>query len=80
MLAEININQYASIELTEAGLKKVIDILMLLYPENAIYYVNKRIVGNVYTDQLWCIMSDLHEIFFNGSQYLENTTIKIQNL
>ena len=33
--------------------------------------------GAGYKDQIWSIMQDLGEIFFNGSNYLETTQIKL---
>ena len=37
----------------------------------------KRSNDGGYTDQLWCIASELHSMFYNGQNYLENTTVKL---
>ena len=40
-------------------------------------YYNKMTGDDGYRDQLWVIIRDLHEMFYNGQSYFKNTTIKL---
>lgn len=67
-------NDNVTIYPNEKGWAKIIE----LTGDVDVYYYKQTEDGG-YRDQLWCIMHDLHEMFYNGQQYFENTLVKIEN-
>jgi hypothetical protein len=80
----INLNQNVIIYPNEKGWIKIKEILIDQYESYGIFASKalqtielRRTEDGGYKDQLWHIMSDLHEMFFNGQQYFETTNILI---
>lgn len=78
-----NLNNSATIYPTSEGWIKIKELLQSKYTFKQYTdfedFLEKRTgkYGVGYTDTLWCIISDLGEIFYNGSNYLGNSDIKL---
>ena len=71
-MTEININDYALIYPTQKGWLAMIDNYSKLYIisiDKAKEKIEANRVGDAYRDQLWSIMCDFGDLFFNGSDY-----------
>ena len=80
----MNINQYVVIYPSSAGWYKIEQIIQtklqdlnLAKSEIDEYMENRKTTDDGYKEQLWVIMSDYGDLFFNGSTYLKNTTLKM---
>ena len=72
MKIEFSMNDDVIIYPNEKGWAKIIEL------KGTESYYSKQTDDGGYTDQLWCIIRDLHEMFFNGQNYFENTTVTIE--
>lgn len=83
-MQQFNLNYDIIIYPSQKGWLKIRSILSEIYKfktdKELDNYIEKRysICGG-YKDHMWSIMSDLHELFFNGTDYLKNMTIKLIN-
>lgn len=81
-IIHLNINNYVIIFPTVEGTKKIAEILRKKYNTSTTLIdelMKKRLTKDGgYKDQLWHIMSELGEIFFNGSHYLESSNMIIE--
>jgi hypothetical protein len=81
----MNFNDEVIIYPSEEGWTKLFDILHKLhnvkYKSNIFisdYVSLRRTEDGGYKEQLWVIISDLHEMFFNGTPYLKNMNINLK--
>ena len=76
-----NFNWKVTIYPNELGWKKILEITQDRYRITefaAMLWVDRRRSNDGgYTDQLWSIASELHEMFYNGQNYLANTTVTL---
>ena len=71
---QFNLNDIIEINLSDKGISKIKEMI----EENKLpNYLLKNIRGNKYRDQAWSLFTYLNFIFFNGSQYIRNTTVTI---
>lgn len=77
-----NINSCVTIYPSESGFSKIREILRREYDDNYIdaYIAEKTTSDNGFKEQMWVIMSDFGELFFDGSDYLSTTHIKLSEL
>ena len=85
-MTKYNINNYVTIYPTEAGWRNIKAILdskddmgfkRVIDVDN--YINNHKTKDNGYRDQLWSIISNFSDLFFNGSPYLETTDIELNS-
>ena len=66
---------------TDLGWQKIIQLLKKSYSlstsEAVVWISKRRTKDDGYQEQLWVIIQDFHEMFYNGQQYLKNTSITI---
>ena len=74
MEIKFNHNDEVTIYPNDRGWAKIVELTGRV---ESIY--EKQTEDGGYRDQLWCIIHDLHEMFYNGQRYFENTTIKIES-
>ena len=83
VMPRFNVNYYVTIYPNDIGWQKIIEIISEQYnmsKEDARRKVQKRTTkDNGYKDQLWCIMSELHSMYFNGQNYFENSYMLFEN-
>ena len=76
-LSKLNMNDYITIYPNENGFRKIKALIAnryLLSNEEAEEWVKKRTTKeNGYKDQMWVIISDLHDMFFNGQNFMETS-------
>lgn len=76
-LSKLNMNDYITIYPNENGFRKIKALIVnryLLSSEEAEEWVKKRTTkDNGYKDQMWVIISDLHDMFFNGQNFMETS-------
>lgn len=84
---QLNLNDSATIYPTATGFIKIENILREKYRHGLTFdqidEIDEKIKRRTtedggYKDLLWSIMSELGELFFNGSQYLESSKILIE--
>jgi hypothetical protein len=73
----LSMNDKVVIYPTEKGWKKIRDIYISKNRSIAIMETYMKTKDDGYEDTMWCIVSDLHEMFFNGQSYFKNTSIKV---
>jgi hypothetical protein len=85
-MSTYNINNYVTIYPTREGfeyMKTLIDIDrnsgFKTYSDIEAYIDAHTTSDNGFREQLWVIMSKFGEMFFNGSQYLENTDMELNS-
>ena len=85
-MKSINLNDLVLLNLSKSGWEKLLYITEhSKYHESfdSVEYLRSRTVqigDNIYfKEQLWIIMQQYGELFFNGSQYLQTTEILIDN-
>lgn len=77
-MIRFNINYEVTIYPSEQGWVKIKQILQEKYAfktkeELDKWIANRTVVNDGYKEQLWTIMGDFGDMFFNGSFYLKNT-------
>lgn len=80
----INLNDEVIIYPSEAGFRKINEIVAEMYgikSDLAKNYVKNRTTDdNGFKEQLWEIMGNFGLLFFNGTTYLNNTTVKLSKV
>ena len=80
----LNLNDEVVIYPNEMGFDKISQITKLAYnldDNRTKLWIESRITNDGgFKEQLWVICSVYHDIFFNGSPYLKNTTISLNYL
>lgn len=80
-VARFNLNHEVIIYPNERGFAKIKALISNKYSlssEEAEVWVNKRKAEDGgYKEQLWVIVSDLHDMFFNGQNYMSKTWITL---
>lgn len=78
---KFNINYEATIYPTELGWEKIRTIISEKYKYNSSelfeYMIKHRTAEGGYKDQLWQMMNNLGQMFFNGNLYLQHTTMEL---
>jgi hypothetical protein len=69
--AHLSMNDEVVIYPNERGWAEIAKLLSF-YPET------RRTSDGGYKDQLWCIISELHTMFYNGQSYFKNTSVTIK--
>ena len=81
-ITEFNLNREVIIYPTEEGWKRIKELIAFTYSCNDLEadgWVSRRKTDNGgYKDQLWVIIHDLHDMFYNGQRWLK-TNIDIIN-
>lgn len=77
-----NLNYNVAIYPNELGWNKIRELLQKAYnfksKESLEEYIKHRTSTNgAFVDQLWSIMSDLHDMFYNGTQYFDSMNIDL---
>lgn len=82
-IPRFNLNHEVIIYLNEKGFAKIKALIgnrYLLSNEEAENWLNKRKTEDCgYKEQLWVIVSDLHDMFYNGQSYMATTWINLLN-
>jgi hypothetical protein len=80
-MAKYNLNCEVTIYPTEIGWKKIEAIYLKEYGNNyERMLLNNKSKDGGYQNTLWEMSSLLHKMFFHGTQYFKNMTIKIKKL
>ena len=83
VMPRFNLNHKVIIYPNEKGFAKIKALIAnryLLSNEEAENWVNKRKTEDGgYKEQLWVIVSDLHDMFYNGQSYMATTWIALLN-
>lgn len=83
VMPRFNLNHEVIIYPNEKGFAKIKALISnryLLSNEEAETWVNKRKTEDGgYKEQLWVIVSDLHDMFYNGQSYMATTWIALLN-
>lgn len=83
VMPRFNLNHEVIIYPNERGFAKIKALIgnkYLLSNEEAETWVNKRKTEDGgYKEQLWVIVSDLHDMFYNGQSYMATTWIVLLN-
>lgn len=83
VMPRFNLNHKVIIYPNERGFAKIKALIgnrYLLSNEEAETWVNKRKTEDGgYKEQLWVIVSDLHDMFYNGQNYMATTWIALLN-
>ena len=84
-MKNINLNENVIIYPSEYGWKKIKEIVVQQYhdagvpEEHALEYIRgHKTDDDGYREQLWCIISDFHEMFYNGTRYFDKVIILIE--
>jgi len=74
-----NINNEVIIYPTERGFKKIKHKLIEIYGEElgALEFNRKLTETNGFKEQLWCIMQDHSNLFYNGTDCLKTMVIEL---
>jgi len=82
-MINVNINNQVVIYPSDKGWDEIVRLTAKNYNislEKAVEWVKSRKTDDGgYKDQLWVIMSDLHDIFYLGNTNLKNSTMSICN-
>jgi len=77
IIHHFNLNDEVIIYPNEKGWQKIIELTAKNYKfstEKAIEWTDKRKTeDDGYKEQLWVIISDLHDMFYNGQNYMQTT-------
>ncbi|MBW7844875.1 MAG: hypothetical protein H3C45_04390 [Bacteroidia bacterium] len=83
VMPRFNLNHEVIIYPNEKGFAKIKALIAnryLLSNEEAETWVNKRKTEDGgYKEQLWVIVSDLHDMFYNGQNYMATAWIALLN-
>lgn len=83
VMPRFNLNHEVIIYPNEKGFAKIKALIAnryLLSNEEAETWINKRKTEDGgYKEQLWVIVSDLHDMFYNGQNYMTTTWIALLN-
>jgi len=83
VMPRFNVNHYATVYPNAKGWQKIIDVTAENYcvsKETAKEIVDRKCTEeNAYRDQLWCIMSELHSMYFNGQNYFDSSFMFLEN-
>jgi len=89
VMQKYNVNYEMVFYPTEEGWDKIKEILEKKYKEYSKDYTNidfqtpdetikkHKTEDNGYKDQMWVIIANFNELFFNGSSFLKHTTIEL---
>lgn len=82
-MEHFNLNDKVTIYPNEKGWEKIKGLIFekndgISWDEAVEIAEKKRTEGNGYRDQLWCIIDDLHEMFFMSQDYLEHTFVDLK--
>lgn len=82
-LSRFNLNHKVIIYPNKRGWRKIKALIAskyLLSCEEADVWVNARkTTCGGYEEQLWVIISDLHDMFYNGQNFMANTEIALKH-
>ena len=83
VMPRFNLNHEVVIYPNEKGWQKIIELTAKNYQfsiEKAIEWTDKRKTDDGgYKEQLWVIISDLHDMFYNGQNYMQTTWVSLLN-
>lgn len=82
---KISLNDYITISPSKLGWEKIRDVIAKTYNYDSVevseYILRKKTEDGKYREQMWQIMSLFgNELFYNGSNYIENTEVIVSKL
>ena len=75
-MKKYNINNEIIFYPTEKGWDRIVELITDKYsltPERVLAWIEGHKAGEGYKEQLWVIIQDFHEMFYNGQKYFKES-------